>query len=263
MFDSVMDNRNLGYWHIGQVYNMQTKFAAGTVPTDDMEMTRGQLLQVNFAPVWHGRVIGEMEMITKRILTQDRAIMLNPTPHLENLSEWLLETRTESSVWFDLTMWALQMSSAAADLAIVGRIGRFITAHLTNLPARRAVVLGAGPAPRDLHVHTGGNAAMSFVDELQDPAEPADLSGTAGAAAGAGEISADEAAPAKRFKKSAPEAVEPAAVEPAAVAPAASSLSTTAPADASGWDFEQDLEKIFAQTPGEKPRGKAKSKGAQ
>ncbi len=111
---------------------------------------------------------------------------------------------------------------------------------------------------------------MSLVDELQDPAEPADLSGTAGAAAGAGEISADEAAPAKRFKKSAPEvaavepaAVEPAAVEPAAVAPAASSLSTTAPADASGWDFEKDLENIFAQTPGEKPRGKAKSKGAQ
>jgi len=101
---------------------------------------------------------------------------------------------------------------------------------------------------------------MSLVDELQDPAEPADLSGTAGAAAGAGEISADEAAPAKRFKKSAPEV---AAVEPAAVAPAASSLSTTASADASGWDFEKDLENIFAQTPGEKPRGKAKSKGAQ
>jgi hypothetical protein len=101
---------------------------------------------------------------------------------------------------------------------------------------------------------------MSLVDELEDPAEPADLSGTAGAAgaaAGAGEISADEA-PAKRFKKSAPEA----APEAAAVAPAASS-STAAPADASGWDFEKDLADIFAQTPGEKPRGKAKAKGAQ
>jgi len=61
MLDSVMDNRNLGYWHIGQVYNMQTKFAAETVPTNDMDMTRGQLLQVNFAPVWHCRVISEME----------------------------------------------------------------------------------------------------------------------------------------------------------------------------------------------------------
>jgi hypothetical protein len=111
---------------------------------------------------------------------------------------------------------------------------------------------------------------MSLDDELQDLAEPADLSGTAGAAAvgsAAGELSADEAAPAKRFKKSAPEpaAVEPAAVEPAAVAPAASSLSTTASADASGWDFEKDLENIFTTQArdGEKPRGKAKSKAAQ
>ena len=40
-------------------------------------------------------------------------------------------------------------------------------------------------------------------------------------------------------------------------------LSTAAPADASGWDFEKDLENIFAQTPGEKPRAKAKGKGLQ
>jgi hypothetical protein len=101
MLDSVMDNRNLGYWHIGQVYNMQTKFAAETVPTNDMDMTRGQLLQVNFAPVWHGRVIGEMEMITKRILTRNPAIVLVPadlTAHLTALSEWLLETHSESGV---------------------------------------------------------------------------------------------------------------------------------------------------------------------
>ncbi len=55
MLASVMDNRNLGYWHIGQAYNKQGKFAAETVPTDDMEMTKGQLLQVNFAPVWHAK----------------------------------------------------------------------------------------------------------------------------------------------------------------------------------------------------------------
>jgi hypothetical protein len=91
MLDSVMDNRNLGYWHIGQVYNMQTKFAAKTVPTDDMEMTKGQLLQVNFAPVWHGRFISEMEMITKRILSRNVGFR-NLDAHLNTLSEWLLET---------------------------------------------------------------------------------------------------------------------------------------------------------------------------
>ena len=70
MLDSVMDNRNLGYWHIGQSYNKQAKFATETVPTNDMNMTKGQLLQVNFAPVWHGRVSGKAEVITKRILTE-------------------------------------------------------------------------------------------------------------------------------------------------------------------------------------------------
>ena len=96
---------------------------------------------------------------------------------------------------------------------------------------------------------------MSLVDELA-LAEPADLDGTAGAAA-------DDAAAAKRFKKSAPEAApaQPAAPALTATAP----LAPAAPADASGWDFEKDLENIFTTQAreGEKPRGKAKSKGAQ
>ncbi len=54
---------------------------------------------------------------------------------------------------------------------------------------------------------------MSLVDELEALAEPADLDGTAGAAA-------DDAAAAKRFKKSAPEA--------APAQPAAPALTTTA-----------------------------------
>ena len=152
MLDSVMDNRNLGYWHIGQVYNMQTKFAAKTVPTDDMEMTKGQLLQVNFAPVWHGRFIGEMEMITKRILSRNVGLR-NLDAHLDTMSEWLLETHSESGVWFDLTMWALQMSNAAADQTIVPRIGEFITAHHNNIPARRALAVAAGRPPTALPLY--------------------------------------------------------------------------------------------------------------
>jgi hypothetical protein len=45
MLESVMDNRNLCYWHIGQVYNKQARFATDTVPTNAMDMTRGHLLQ--------------------------------------------------------------------------------------------------------------------------------------------------------------------------------------------------------------------------
>jgi hypothetical protein len=104
---------------------------------------------------------------------------------------------------------------------------------------------------------------MSLVDELEALAEPADLDGTAGAAA-------DDAAAAKRFKKSAPEAApaQPAAPALTATAPALTAtapLAPAAPTDASGWDFEKDLENIFTTQAreGEKPRGKAKSKGAQ
>ena len=45
----------------------------------------------------------------------------------------------------------------------------------------------------------------------------------------------------------------------------ADGVAPAAPADASGWDFEKDLENIFTTQAreGEKPRGKAKSKGAQ
>jgi hypothetical protein len=43
-----------GYWHIGQTYTKKTKFVSDTVPVNDMLMTTGQLLQINFAPVWKG-----------------------------------------------------------------------------------------------------------------------------------------------------------------------------------------------------------------
>ena len=268
MLDSVMDNRNLGYWHIGQVYNMQTKFAAKKVPTDDMEMTKGQLLQVNFAPVWHGRFIGEMEMMTKRIFTERHFGLGGLQNHLENLSEWLLETHTESSVWFDLTMWALQMNAQVAngERTVIVRIGEFITQHLNNLPHRRAVVLNLGGPPRALralpmHAHAG----MSLLDDLEDAAEDSTAvqvaAGAELAAASAADSAADSAAPAKRFKKAAPEALLQAAPDVAMQqnAPAVAQAAG-APADA-GWDFEADLENIFATNNEKAPRGKAK-KGA-
>ena len=43
-----------GYWHIGQTYTKKTKFSDQIVPVNDTIMTRGQLLQINFAPVWKG-----------------------------------------------------------------------------------------------------------------------------------------------------------------------------------------------------------------
>ena len=50
------DPRYCGYWHIGQTYNKKMSFTNSRVPINDMEMTKGQLLQINFAPVWKGTI---------------------------------------------------------------------------------------------------------------------------------------------------------------------------------------------------------------
>jgi hypothetical protein len=105
-----MDNRHFGYWHIGQVYNKMAKFAGTRVPTDDMQLTQGQLLQVNFAPVWHGRMIGEVQNIIKTIC-MDRNGAESPDDfdrrryqRLETEVLWLTEMRSHSVVFCDLAL---------------------------------------------------------------------------------------------------------------------------------------------------------------
>ena len=53
--EQLYDNRVNGYWHVGQAYSMKQKFDSDSVPHDDMAMTRGPIMQINFAPVWQGR----------------------------------------------------------------------------------------------------------------------------------------------------------------------------------------------------------------
>jgi hypothetical protein len=50
------DPRYSGYWHVGQTYTKKQSFTNARVPINDMEMTKGQLLQINFAPVWKGTI---------------------------------------------------------------------------------------------------------------------------------------------------------------------------------------------------------------
>ena len=54
-----VDPRYCGYWHIGQTYTKKQSFTTVKVPINDMEMTKGQLLQINFAPVWKGVIHGD------------------------------------------------------------------------------------------------------------------------------------------------------------------------------------------------------------
>jgi hypothetical protein len=56
LYEYATDPRYSGYWHIGQTYNKKQNFTNARVPINVMEMTKGQLLQINLAPVWKGTV---------------------------------------------------------------------------------------------------------------------------------------------------------------------------------------------------------------
>ena len=59
--------RYYGYWHIGQSYNKKLEFANTRVPCNDMEMTKGQLLQINFAPVWKGSTYRPVQLTEQNL----------------------------------------------------------------------------------------------------------------------------------------------------------------------------------------------------
>jgi hypothetical protein len=50
--ECALDYRQQGYWNIGQTYTKKQCFSDSRAPTNDGEMMQGQLLQINFAPVW-------------------------------------------------------------------------------------------------------------------------------------------------------------------------------------------------------------------
>lgn len=58
IYNCVLDYRQVGYWHIGQTYTKKLSFSGPRAPTNDNEMMQGQLLQINFAPVWKGKIEG-------------------------------------------------------------------------------------------------------------------------------------------------------------------------------------------------------------
>jgi len=59
LIQPVTNDHDFGYWHVGQAYTHARMSSAAPVPVDDLAMTKGQLLQINFAPVWKGRTTGE------------------------------------------------------------------------------------------------------------------------------------------------------------------------------------------------------------
>ena len=223
-----MDNRHFGYWHIGQVYNKMAKFAGTRVPTDDMQLTQGQLLQVNFAPVWHGRMIGEVQNIIKTIC-MDRNGAESPDDfdrrryqRLETEVLWLTEMRSHSVVFCDLALNVLH--------------NRLYLIHLTEFIFILTLVLSrrelnGADGPLSDYVEQRGGHAAPFVASAS-MVLPVENSGV------------------KRFKKAGTEQQANSAVVHEQASSVAPSVQTEGapPADTlvSGWDFEKDLEQIFA-----------------
>lgn len=72
VIDGLKNDQEFGFWHIGQSYTKVKGFSDIAAPTDDMTMLQGQLLQINFAPVWRGRTTGEFQDTCRDILDTDR-----------------------------------------------------------------------------------------------------------------------------------------------------------------------------------------------
>jgi hypothetical protein len=276
-FETVVDNTQLGYWHIGQVYNKQAHFSEKVVPTDDMEMTRGQLLQVNFAPVWHSCKVGQMQLVTSSVCGESTTTKYTDAavrrPFYKRLSLWLLQNNIHRALWGELMILSLRGDSKRN-----GLISEFLEEFLDAAQPKNAHVVRKNPThPEGRHVFPMIHASFTLsLDE--DRARPPGVSpGTMHALGGDAvtEPVASEAAGGPRFKK-ARGGLDAIAVEDTASsmlvdstsAPAPTSTAPKAGADA-GWDFEKDLEKIFAteararsgDAADEKPRAKQKGKG--
>ena len=241
LVECVMDNRHLGYWHIGQVFNKMAKFAATRVPTDDMQLTQGQLLQVNFAPVWHGRTIGEAQNTIDTICLVQREDPPESAAefrarHIRKIQDdvaWLTEMRSHSVVFFDLALNLLEDEHEHQRVGFEHFIRRLI--HVL--------------ATRELR---GENGALE--DEVQQIGHHAAAHAALHMHAGAAIVLPIDDSGVKRFKKAdtSQQSEQHSAVVLEQASSVAPSLQTevepAAAADTlvSGWDFVKDIEQIFA-----------------
>jgi len=227
MVQGLKDDHEFGFWHIGQAYTKVKNFSDIAAPTDDMAMLQGQLLQINFAPVWSGRTTGEFENVCVDVLTTGKTV--------QEVTEWVGKYQglnLLSLMWCDL----LYMSLFSSD-ADITRL-RDVIVELATFNQTGLIIPLAPAAQNALPV----GAALSSA--LQSGG-------------------ADAAPPAKRFKKVAQE-TQQAATQQAATQE--TQQAATQQAAESDWDFEKELQDLVAsdaadaQKPGQqRPKAKAKS----
>jgi hypothetical protein len=253
MVHGLKDDHEFGFWHIGQAYTKVKNFSDIAAPTDDMAMLQGQLLQINFAPVWRGRTTGEFVEHCRDLLDTDRddAAIARWVGKYQGLN--LL-----TSMWHDLLYMSLLAPPDKRE-----RVGVVIDELVTFRNV--GLVFRLVPAAQNALALGASAQLLASGSMMQSGAAPEDPAGVQ--------------QPAKRFKKAAQ--VSSAQVSSAQVttAPVTTAQVTTAqaaepgaapaaPPDtaeaASDWDFEKELQELVAsdaaqKTGQQKPKSKAKA----
>lgn len=236
MVHSLQHDQEFGFWHIGQSYTKVKSFSEVAAPTDDMTMLQGQLLQINFAPVWRGRTTGEFRTTCDELLTTDKSA--------DELRVWAGRWAGRgilSALWCDLLHASLLASAGPYDppemapAAKRARVGRLID-ELSEFVQNGLLFVVAPPA-QNAQVLNAGAPLLACAGAAEEPV----------------------AQQAKRFKKGAQEVAQEVA-QSAAQSGAQSAAQSGAQAAAGGadwlaaaaeeptgdWDFERELQQLVA-----------------
>jgi hypothetical protein len=228
-----VDPRYCGYWHIGQTYTKKQSFTTVKVPINDMEMTKGQLLQINFAPVWKGVIHGDQCNEAKNVpfcaASSLQKLMFGRVTQFHALG---LHSHPSGPLFFDVT--------------VSGE--RLIDTTVAEAPTLGPVQFGKR--------FRGG---VNFVDtELQQPAQRKEHA----------QVNAHVPLVTQTAAISIAATAHPssgAATASAALAMSSTAMSSTAAKASdsttnSDWDFEKDIENMFAESSATKQKvSKAKT----
>jgi hypothetical protein len=209
LFNQAVDRRYSGYWHIGQTYTKKQSFTTVKVPINDMEMTKGQLLQINFAPVWKGVIHGDPKNEGTNV-----QFCLAYALQMVMFSPKVLHTTINSGALVDATVSAPQQGPNVPPPAKM---------HRGNVPQR----VGGLQLHQQIQPNFPELPLMSSVIALS-----ADAAVTL--------TSANSAIPANSAN-SANSAIS--------IAVQQSAVTTN-----SDWDFEKDIENMFAESTAVKPK---------
>jgi hypothetical protein len=205
MYDFAVDPRYSGYWHIGQTYTKKQSFTNIKVPINDMEMTKGQLLQINFAPVWKGTIHADLALDPKNV-------------------PYCLAYALQRYMFGNVPRAVLSHGDVFVDAVVSEDV--FVVGTVT--PAKKHK---ADPPRKDPTVFPTQPPAKK--DATVFPTQPPAPANDPGAAS-----------------------------PPIGIADEAGSQAGGQAAAAAGWDFEKDIENMFAEATGDKPKA-SKAKAAK